>query len=134
MSLAIAIKSRWESSGLASVIPGGLWQEKAPAETPFPYQVFLIIGQVFDGRTSHTIKRRAAFEIHTYYESQSGADPEEAVDALVSATESAFDDQTLELNDLSSMIVTQNDRHTFEEDYQVYRGLNEFDLKLLKSR
>lgn len=134
MSLASAIKSRWEAAGLAAVIPGGLWQEKAPTETPLPYQVLVVLGEVFDGRTSHTIQRRSAFEIHTFYQAVAGADPQEALGTLVSATEAAFDDQTLTITDRSSMIVTQNDSRTFEEDHQVYRGLNEFDLRLQKSR
>lgn len=119
---------------MAALIPGGLWQEKAPTETPLPYQVFVVIGETFDGRTSHTIQRRAAFEIHTFYQAVHGTDPEEALGTLVDATEAAFDDQTLTVSSRSSMIVTQNDRRTFEEDHQVYRGLNEFDLRLQKSR
>jgi hypothetical protein len=134
MSLAVAIKSRWEAAGLASSFPGGLWYEKAPAETPYPFQVFLILGQTFDGRTSTTLRRRAAFEIHTYYKVESGEDPQEEVEALVAETEEAFDHQLLNVSDRTVLLTRQNDSRTFEEDYQIYRGLNEFDLTLYKSR
>lgn len=119
---------------MASLIPGGLWQEKAPPETPFPYQTFIILGQPFDGWTSNSVRRKAAFEIHTYYKTVAGADPEEAMDALVDATEEAFEDGTLTVSNRGTMVVRQNDRRSFEEDAQVYRGLNEFDLILVKSR
>lgn len=119
---------------MSAVIPGGLWQEKAPPETPLPYQVLVVIGQTFNGRTTSSILRRAAFQIHTYYQAVAGKDPQTEVDALVDATETAFEDQTLTIDDRSSMLVTQNDRRIFEEDAQVYRGLNEFDLRLQKSR
>lgn len=134
MSLAAAIKSRWEAAGLASVIPGGLWQEKAPTGVAWPYQVFLVIGQTFNGRTSTTHRRRLAFEIHTYYKPVSGKDPEAELDAILDSTEAAFEDQVLTPSNLTAMVVTQNDRRTFEEDFQVYRGLNEFDCRFQKSR
>lgn len=134
MSLAVAIKARWEAAGMSAYIPGGLWQGVAETETEFPYQTFVVIGQVFSGRTSTTSSRRAAFEIHTHYKPAAGEDPQEALDAILDATEAAFDDQVLTINDRSCMVVKQNDRRTFDEDAQIYRGLNEFDLKLQKSR
>ena len=134
MSVGTAIKSRWESAGMASRVPGGLWQEKAPTGVIWPYQTFLIISQSFQGRTSTSIQHQASFEIHTFYKPIEGEDPQEAVNTLLDLIETAFDDQVLTVEGFESMIVTQNDRRTFEEDFQVYRGLNEFNFKLQKSR
>lgn len=134
MSIGAAIKARWSSSGLLARIPGGLWYEKAPQDVEWPHQCFLVLGNVDRGRTSTSTRRRVAFEIHTYYKPVEGEDPQEALAALVEATEQAFHDQLLTVDGYDTMLVTQNDSRTFEEDVQVYRGLNEFDFLLQKSR
>lgn len=134
MSLAVAIKTRWIAAGLESLVPGGLWQEIAPVGTPWPYQTFVIIGTTFSGRTTNTTRQKASFEIHTYHQPAEGEDPEEIITSICDATENAFDDQILSIDNRSSMVVRQNDRRTFEEDFQVYRGLNEFDVNIQKSR
>lgn len=134
MSLAVAIKTRWLAAGLDALVPGGLWQEIAPTGATFPFQTFMIIGQTYLGRTTNTTRRKVSFEIHTYHKPSDGEDPVEILSAICDATEDAFDDQVLTIDDLSSMVVKQNDRRTFEEDFQVYRGLNEFDVNIQKSR
>ena len=114
--------------------PGGLWREKGPPGVEFPYQSFVIIGETFSGQTSNTTHRLVFFEIHTFLKAQDDFDPQEQIDEIVDLTETAFDRSLLTVTDRTTYTITQTDRRTFEEDSQVYRGLNEFSLRVFKGR
>lgn len=134
MSLAKAIIEKWNNSAISSLVPGGLWREFAGEHPTFPYQTFTILGETHDGYTSTSTRRLAMFEIQTYVKGGDSTDPQEALDALVLATEEAFHDQSLTITGKDAVVVTLNDSRTFEEDSQVYRGICEFDLTTSKVR
>lgn len=134
MSLATAIVSKWRTSSLSADLPGGFWKDEIPTNSAWPFQVFLILAEVFDGQTTHNQHRLASFEIHTFYKAIDGEDPQTRIEEIVDATDTVFDEAILNVDDRSVYKVTQSNRRTFKDDSDVYRGLNEFTVKLRKGR
>lgn len=86
-----AIISRWDDQSLGSSFTGGVWLERAPEDTSYPYVILRSIGSAPTAWTTCAEIRRYTVSMAIFYKEVASTDAPDAVAGLMNTLHSSFD-------------------------------------------
>jgi hypothetical protein len=101
-----AIVSRWDDQSLDATFLGGLWAERAPSDTSFPYVVMSSISESPERWTSTSEFKRQLLTLDIWYKEDGSTDPVNSIGTLLETLDAAMS--------FASLSIPSNSGHVLE--------------------